>query len=56
MQDMTDGCGLMNIVAARMIMEALELDELPVAVQVRVGGAKVGADSNWSRDGTHEHV
>lgn len=37
---MTDGCGLISISAMRKIMNCEKTDELPCAVQGRIGGAK----------------
>ncbi len=40
--DMTDGCGLINLHAMHMLHERLALwKEVPVAIQCRLGGAKV---------------
>jgi RNA-dependent RNA polymerase len=40
--DMTDGCGLINLHAIHMLHERLGLwKEAPVAIQCRLGGAKV---------------
>ena len=40
--DMTDGCGLINLHAIHMLHEELGLwKEVPVAIQCRLGGAKV---------------
>ncbi|KAJ7068354.1 RNA dependent RNA polymerase-domain-containing protein [Mycena amicta] len=38
--DMTDGAGLVNKAALRLIFHKLELDAWPTAIQVRVAGAK----------------
>jgi hypothetical protein len=40
--DMTDGCGLVNLHAIHLLHERLGLwKETPVAIQCRLGGAKV---------------
>lgn len=40
--DMTDGCGLINLHAIHTLHEKLGLwKEMPVAIQCRLGGAKV---------------
>ena len=42
--DMTDGCGLVNLHAIHLLHEKLGLwKETPVAIQCRLGGAKVFA-------------
>ncbi|KDQ17270.1 hypothetical protein BOTBODRAFT_156039 [Botryobasidium botryosum FD-172 SS1] len=37
---MTDGCGLMNLAAAKFIAERLKLQSAPTAIQCRVAGSK----------------